>query len=308
MGARATAATRSKYAVGLKAWPAPSSVDHQVVDDRIFGQCGQPRLEILCWQPRQVGDLESRFERLQLYPRCALVLLAGLARVADDEDAPNVGLQRHGQSERSGEVQLGDHSSRVREAASERSEREVHDRCVGKQLVAILVDELDGGGLYGDDEVDPLSFVFHAQELTEGRLIRGVRKPPLVEVFGIMEVQVVSQTLFEQSRQLTVTRDGYVPISTGRVQDEHLFRAGPRGLDWPDHADRQRDQQATNEWNVLARRPHTSKNDLGGDLEKPWRQDRQRLQPGSARDERVVVRQHRTRVERVVDVERDQRS
>ena len=45
--------------------------------------------------------------------------------------------------------------------------------------------------------------------------------------------------------------------------------------------------------------------DLGRDLEKARRQDRQRLQPRPTRDECVVVRQHRARVQQVVDVERD---
>ena len=213
------------------------------------------------------------------------------------------------QSEGAGEVQLGDHASRVREAASQRSEREEHDWCVGKQLVATLVDELDGGGLYRDDEVEPLSLVFHAQEITEGRLIPRVRKPPLVDVFGVV-VQVLSPDPCSSNRGSS--RSPAADMCASRLVEYRTstcFGLGPRGLDWPEGADRHRDQQATSEGNVLARRSaYASEIDLGGDLEEPWRQDRQRLQPRPARDERVVVGQHRTRVQRVVDVERDQRS
>ncbi len=94
----------------------------------------------------------------------------------------------------------------------------------GKQFVPTLVDELDGGGLYRNDEVDLMSPVLHAKEITEGSLILRVGEPPLVDVLGEIR-HVLLQALFENPRELTVTRVGHRRILIGRVQDEHLFPA-----------------------------------------------------------------------------------
>jgi hypothetical protein len=172
-----------------------------------------------------------------------LVLLIGDTSAADDEDVPDVGLQLDSQRKGAGQVQVGDHSSRVREAGSWRRKGEEHDRRVEEQLVPTLVDELDCGGLDRNHEVDPLPLVLHAQEITEGLLITCVGEPPLVDVFRKID-QIMFETLVEYSRQLKVTRSGHRGISTGRVQDEHLFRVGcsPCGLDRTEDPNRHGDQ------------------------------------------------------------------
>ncbi len=210
-------------------------------------------------------------------------------------------------------------------AVGQRREREKHDRRAGEQPVPTLVDELDSGGLNRDDDVNLPSPVLHTQEITEGRLIFRVREPSLVDVLGIIG-HALFQALLEYSRQLTVTRVGHRRIVTGRVQDEHLFRVGrsPPGPGRTERAKAHGDQQATPDLAVCGRCPRArshltessagvrvvggSEVDLGGYFEESRRQDCQRLQPRPVRDEGVVVGQHRTRVQHVVEFKRDQRS
>ncbi len=187
------------------------------------------------------------------------------------------------------------------------------DGCIGKQAVPIPVDELDGDILQRDDEVEADAPILQAQEITEPDLVRRVGEPCHVDEFRVV-VQFPLEADVEDSWQLALADGGELGISPGRVENENLLvivlgpgdtsreRAPGRKMAISDQPSSRTDVDGGSVASPA------SQLDLGGDLEETRREDRERLQPWTAGHEGVVVGQHGTGVEHVVEIDGDQRS
>src|SRR6185503_15225226 len=92
----------------------------------------------------------------------------------------------------------------------------------GKQGGPIPVDELDGGVLQRDDEVESDVPVLHAQEVCKPDLVRGVWEPRHVDELRVV-VEVPPEADIEDAWQLAFTDGRELGIPPRRVENENLL-------------------------------------------------------------------------------------
>ena len=198
-------------------------VDDQVVDDGVSAAATDSRRSSsLRRQTGQIGDREAASNGRNCARAARLERYVDSTGAADDEDVLEIRLQLGGQRERAAEIQLRDHAGRIRQTAVHaRAIGKEDDRRVRKQLVPILLDELER-------ERRPIamtrsnrwSLVLQPQEITEAGLVIGIGKSRLVDEFRVV-VEAVRQGPLEDPRQLALTDDDDLRVppcrSTGRA-------------------------------------------------------------------------------------------
>jgi hypothetical protein len=142
----------------------------------------------------------------------------------------DVRLQRIGQGERGPQIQWNDDSSGIGGAASVSIARRKDERRVGKQIVPVRLDKLEGHLLQRDNNVEALVPVFATEEITQRFPVLRIGKPYDVQVLSVV-IDVACESCAEDPRQLEVSYDRELRVLSGRIQDEHCLLAvrSPRG-------------------------------------------------------------------------------
>ena len=121
-------------------------------------------------QPRQVSEGEFVLERLRLGARKVFVEPVVIRCAADDEDIGGVGLKLRRKRNRAAQVETDKHSGGVGTSACAGAYQE-DDRSIGKQCLAIVLDECQAGFADRDHQVESPSVVLADEELAQRHLI-----------------------------------------------------------------------------------------------------------------------------------------
>ncbi len=134
----------------------------------------------------------------------------------------DLGLQCRRQPHGLAKIHLGHDAGGVRDRAGDLIACEEDNRRSGKQLVAVLRDELDRNVQHRDDRVEPLAAVFQSKKITKSGLVLLVGESSGIQVLRV-EVQSPVETFIERPWQVTFPGEGNDRLSTGRVENQDPF-------------------------------------------------------------------------------------